>query len=64
MSQIFQKIELISKSPLSGRIVPEYNQSELRERQYGNYRIVYRIQRDKIEIVAIFHTAQLLKGID
>jgi plasmid stabilization system protein ParE len=36
----------------------------LRERRYGNYRIVYRIKTDKIEIAAIFHTAQILKDLD
>ena len=64
ISQIIQKIEIIGKSPLSGRIVPEYNQNDLRERRYGNYRIVYRIKTDKIEIAAIFHTAQILKDLD
>jgi addiction module RelE/StbE family toxin len=64
ISQILQKVEAIGKSPLSGRNVPEYKQTNLRERRYGNYRIVYRVQPDKIEIAAIFHTAQLLTDLD
>jgi plasmid stabilization system protein ParE len=36
----------------------------LRERRYGNYRIVYRIKTDKIEIAAIFPTAQIQKDLE
>jgi plasmid stabilization system protein ParE len=46
--------------PQAGRIVPEYGDENLRENIYENYRIVYRIKRDYIEIVAICHGAKLL----
>lgn len=37
-----------------GRIVPEFNQKDLRELLIGNYRLVYRLQPDSIEIITVF----------
>lgn len=59
-------IRLIKKIPdfqKSGRIVPEYNDENLREKIYGNYRIVYRIQNEAIEIAAICHGSRLLENV-
>jgi len=46
--------------PKAGRIVPEYQDENLREKIFQNYRIVYRIKGDFIEIVIISHSARLL----
>lgn len=59
--RIFSIAERISRFPLSGRIVPEYKQKDIREIIYGNYRIVYRIKADIIEIAAITHAARIMK---
>ena len=48
-------IKSIPDFPNKGRIVPEYIDKNLRELIYKNYRIVYRIKNDIIEIVAICH---------
>lgn len=56
-------IESIPKFPHSGRIVPEYESKSLREKFYRQYRIVYRIKNNIIEIVAISHGAKLLNDI-
>lgn len=57
-------IETIPEFPMMGRIVPEYQREDLRERIFQNYRIVYRIKPEVIEIVAISHGARLLPKID
>ncbi len=44
--------------PKSGRVVPEYDDTNLREKIYENYRIVYRLKGEYIEIVAICHSAR------
>jgi toxin ParE1/3/4 len=49
--------------PKSGRIVPEYEDENLREKIYENYRIVYRLKSDFIEIVAISHGAKPLNTL-
>lgn len=43
----------IPQFPRAGRVVPEYGDENLREKIYDNYRIVYRITREIIEIVTI-----------
>jgi plasmid stabilization system protein ParE len=49
--------------PKSGRIVPEYKDENLREKIYQNYRIVYRIKKNLIEIVAIIHGARQFENV-
>lgn len=56
-------IKAIPQFPKSGRIVPEYNDEKLREKIYENYRIVYRLKGDFVEIVAICHGARPLESI-
>ena len=53
-------IKGIPAFPKAGRIVPEYGDPNLREKIYENYRIVYRIKGDRIEIVAICHGSRPL----
>jgi plasmid stabilization system protein ParE len=56
-------IENLPDYPERGRIVPEYNNPDLRELLYQNYRIVYRLKADVIEIVLITHSARLIQNI-
>jgi toxin ParE1/3/4 len=53
-------IEAIPSFPEAGRIVPEYRREDLREKIYRNYRIVYRVRSDAIEVVAITHASKPL----
>jgi toxin ParE1/3/4 len=54
---IIKGIERLVVFSESGRIVPEYNLSNI---IYQNYRIVYRVKSEIIEIVTIVHSARLL----
>jgi len=56
-------VKSLPEFPKTGRIVPEYNDENLREKIYGNYRIVYRIKEEVIEIAAICHGARQLENI-
>jgi plasmid stabilization system protein ParE len=51
-----QKIPL---APLSGGIVPEIGREDLREVIERNYRIVYKIRPDSIDIITVFEGHQL-----
>jgi toxin ParE1/3/4 len=53
-------VESIPDQPLLGSVVPEYERPDLRERLYQNYRIVYRLRGDLVEIVTITHGARRL----
>jgi toxin ParE1/3/4 len=56
--KVIKLIKTLPEFPKSGRIVPEYDNENLREKIYENYRIVYRLQGEVIEIVAICHGAR------
>ena len=59
--RIFEIIGSINDNPFAGRVVPEYMDETIRERIYKNYRIIYRIKDEVIEIAAIYHGAQLVE---
>ena len=52
------------EQPEMGRIVPEFNNENLREIIRPPYRIVYRRQKIKISIVRIWRSERLLKNAD
>ncbi|MEW5693509.1 MAG: type II toxin-antitoxin system RelE/ParE family toxin [Candidatus Hydrogenedentota bacterium] len=56
--------ERIAEFPMAGRIVPEYQRDDLRERIFQSYRIVYRVKPEMVEIVAIVHGARLLPKLE
>jgi plasmid stabilization system protein ParE len=60
-SKIVETVDTLARFPNIGRIVPEYNKSKIREMVFRNYRIVYRIKSDIIEIVTIFQGCRLLE---
>ena len=57
---IFSKVEQLKTSPEMGRIVPEINNRQFREILYGNYRIIYRIEKKQISILTVRHGKQIL----
>ncbi len=61
VQNIFTLTDKLREFPEMGRIVPEVNIKNIREIINGNYRIVYRIEKDEIEILTIHHSSRLLK---
>ena len=59
---IINVIKKLQIFPESGRIVPEYNQKDIREVIFQNYRIVYITKSDVVEIITIMHGARLILG--
>ncbi len=53
-------VKAIPQFPRAGRIVPEFGNENLREKLYENYRIVYRLKGDFVEIVIICHGSKSL----
>jgi len=62
--QINAVVRSIPRFPRAGRIVPEYNNPNIRERFYKSYRIIYKINDEIIEIVNIVHSARLLSNLE
>jgi plasmid stabilization system protein ParE len=46
--------------PLSGRVVPELNRPDIRERFVYSYRLIYRIEPARILVAAVIHGKCLL----
>lgn len=60
VDKLTRRSEQIADYPLSGRIVPEYEAEDIRELIEKSYRIIYRIKKDRIDVLAVIHGAQLL----
>ncbi|MFW8600631.1 type II toxin-antitoxin system RelE/ParE family toxin [Desulfobacterota bacterium M19] len=60
VEKVFDKVDLLKLSPEIGREVPEISRKEIREIIFGNYRIIYRIEKTKISILTVRHGKQIL----
>lgn len=61
VNQLFDSVDILQSFPLSGRIVPEFQDIDIRELIRANYRIVYRvINESRIDILTVHHSARLL----
>jgi toxin ParE1/3/4 len=59
--RIFQAVERLEIFPLSGRIVPDVGDGNIREIFLGNYRIVYRVLSETIvQVLTVYHGARVL----
>jgi addiction module RelE/StbE family toxin len=54
--------ETLTNNPRKGRIVPELSLDKIRELIYKNYRIVYLIKKNSIDILTVFEGHRLLKN--
>jgi toxin ParE1/3/4 len=59
-ARVTRSIARLEDFPRSGRMVPERGRDDIREVIVGNYRIIYRLRGDLVEIVTIHHGARLL----
>jgi plasmid stabilization system protein ParE len=60
---LFESLSLLKSHPKAGRIVPEFNESNLRELIRGSYRIVHRIvAKDRVDILTVHHASRLFKN--
>jgi len=60
VDKLTRRVEQLIDHPRSGRIVPKYDDENLRELIVHPYRLIYRINIDRIDIIAVFHGAQQL----
>ena len=49
-----------SQFPLAGRVVPEFNDDNIREWFAYSYRIIYRIDQNVVTIAAVVHGRRML----
>lgn len=58
INQLMARVDQLVEFPESGRIVPEKNIPEIRELIEGNYRIFYRLNKEKVTILRIHNSAK------
>ena len=68
LNKTLEKTRLLEKTPLIGQVEPllKHKKSEYRYLVVWSYKIIYRVDKDKIIISRVFHTSrnpQKLKGI-
>jgi toxin ParE1/3/4 len=63
VGKILEASRNLADFPMLGRIVPELDDDKTRERFVYSYRLVYRIEREKILIIAIIHGKRLFDNL-
>jgi toxin ParE1/3/4 len=53
----------LKRMPLSGRVIPEFENSNFREIFQYNYRILYQIEGDLVRILGLIHGKRKLNSI-
>ncbi|MDI1353627.1 MAG: type II toxin-antitoxin system RelE/ParE family toxin [bacterium] len=61
INKLIGRVDQLFEFPESGRMVPEKNDPEIRELIEGNYRIFYRLRKEKIIILRIHNAARRIK---
>ena len=62
VNKIYNRVESLIRQPYSGRIVPEFEDTSIRELIEGNYRIIhYLVNEERIDILRIYHTARKME---
>ena len=59
--RVRQRVTRLEAFPESGRLVPEDPTNTYRELILGNYRVIYRYERDTVTIVTIIHGMRTLR---
>jgi len=61
LREIISQIERLGAFPQSGRIVPEFGIVNLREIIYPPFRIIYRLDANRVRVVRVWRSERLLK---
>jgi toxin ParE1/3/4 len=65
INKIYNRAQLLIEQPQIVRIVPEFNDANIRELIIGNYRLVYKLLDEySLDILRIYNSARLLKKVD
>jgi addiction module RelE/StbE family toxin len=64
VEKITDIVEQLEYFPLSGRVVPEFENETIRELIEGNYRIVYKVKSsEQLAIARVHHSSRLLTEV-
>jgi toxin ParE1/3/4 len=61
LHEVIAAVERLADVPESGRVVPEFGVAQLREIIHPPFRIVYRLDKDRVRIVRVWRSERLLR---
>jgi plasmid stabilization system protein ParE len=61
VDKLIDKADTLVENPKKGRVVPELSVEQIREILYKNYRIVYLLKKNSIDILTVFESHKLLR---
>ena len=61
VARLLDRSDQIAAFPESGRMVPEYVRGNVREVFEDPYRILHRITKDAVHVIAVVHGARKLR---
>lgn len=61
VDELIDKAETLLENPKKGRGVPELSIKQIREILYKNYRVVYILKQNSIDILTVFEEHKLLR---
>jgi toxin ParE1/3/4 len=61
LREVVSQVERLADYPESGRVVPEFGLAQLREVIHPPFRIVYRLDDDRVRVVRVWRSERLLK---
>ena len=62
VSKFFEKAEILKNFTELGRIVPEFNDNNIREIFVYSYRLIYKIDENTVLFVAVVHGKRVLEN--
>lgn len=62
VERIIVAVEPLADHPKLGRFVPETSDENIRELLFQQYRIIYRVTKDSVEVLSVLHGARDLGG--
>jgi toxin ParE1/3/4 len=59
--EILEQVDRLADFPESGRVVPEFGLAQLREIVHPPFRIVHRLDDDRVRVVRVWRSERLLR---
>jgi plasmid stabilization system protein ParE len=63
IERVFAAADKLRDFPFSARMVPEWQDPQIRETLVHSYRVIYRVGNATMEVVAVFHGKRMLSAI-
>jgi addiction module RelE/StbE family toxin len=63
IDKLIDRAEKAGIHPLAGRVVPEFGERAVREVFVGTYRIIYRIEPDRIVVLTVLEGHRRLRAL-